>query len=215
MVEFQAWPKTARLNKEAVYTEKIDGTNAAIDIERIAGQLEWEWAEGPEGQRKITELVEFDGARYLVACQSRKRLITPGDDNFGFAAWVAENAGGLVQTLGEGRHFGEWYGRGIQRGYGLQEKRFALFNTRRWEDSTEDLKKVPGLELVPILYTGIFSTSAASLLVETLRQYGSVASEGFMNPEGVCVFHTASQTVYKTFLEGDDIPKSLTEVSNG
>lgn len=213
MVEFQAWPKTARLNKEAVYTEKIDGTNAAIDIERVAGQLEWEWAEA--NTDKVTELVEFDGARYLVACQSRKRLITPQDDNFGFAAWVAQNAAGLVQTLGEGRHFGEWWGRGIQRGYGMQGRYFSLFNTRRWDGLEGELEKVPGLTLVPILYKGPFDTGIAKLLVETLRSQGSNAALGFMNPEGICVFHTASQTVYQTFLENDDVPKGLTEVQSG
>lgn len=213
MVVFQAWPKTARLNKEAVYTEKIDGTNAAIDIERVPGQLEWEWAE--RNTDKVTELVEFEDARYIVACQSRKRLITPRDDNFGFAAWVAANAGGLVQVLGEGRHFGEWWGRGIQRGYGMHGRYFSLFNTRRWDGYEPELRKVPGLDLVPILYKGPFDTGIAKLLVETLRNEGSNAAPGFMNPEGVCVFHTASQTVYKTFLEGDDTPKGLTEAQSG
>ena len=31
-----------------------------------------------------------------------------------------------------GRHFGEWWGSGIQRGYGLDEKTFSLFNAYRW-----------------------------------------------------------------------------------
>lgn len=31
-IEFQPWPKIARLNREITITEKIDGTNAAVII---------------------------------------------------------------------------------------------------------------------------------------------------------------------------------------
>ncbi len=60
---------------------------------------------------------------------SRTRWITAQDDNHGFARWVEGNKQELLK-LGAGRHFGEWWGSGIQRGYGLQkgEKRFSLFN---------------------------------------------------------------------------------------
>lgn len=43
--------------------------------------------------------------------------------------------------------------------------------------------------------------------VAMLRMFGSAHVPGYRNAEGVCVFHTASQTVYKTFLENDDVPK--------
>lgn len=80
---FRAWPKTPRLFRDMVITEKIDGTNAAVIV--------------------------ADGKLYA---QSRKRIITPDDDNFGFASWVAEHPE-LVE-LGEGYHYGEWWGKGIQ-----------------------------------------------------------------------------------------------------
>lgn len=184
-MEFEGWPSTARLNKDAVYTEKLDGTNAAIVIEF-----------GEDGEP-------------VVGAQSRKRLITPEDDNFGFARWVQGHQNELITVLGEGRHFGEWYGSGIQRGYGRSEKRFALFNTARWDEHREELGTVPGLECVTVLAKDTFSTGAARDLVEHLRRNGSVHVPGYLRPEGVCVFHTASRTVFKTFLENDQIPKGL------
>ena len=85
----------------------------------------------------ITEKIDGSNAQIIiedgkiVAVGSRKRWIAPGKstDNFGFAGWVERLLG-----LGEGIHYGEWYGSGIQSGYGLVdgEKRFALFNTDRW-----------------------------------------------------------------------------------
>jgi len=209
-MEFESFGKIARLNKEAVYTEKINGTNAAVVIERyFPGQNE-------EDRLLALDVVGRDGVLYLVSAQSRNRFIFPGDDNFGFAKWVYDNASALVELLGEGRHFGEWWGSGIQGGYGLPkgERRFSLFNVKRWEGTLshyEGHELIPQLYLVPVLGAGVFSTVTAKLLVDMLRDHGSYASPGFMKPEGVVVFHTASQTPYKTFLENDDIPKSLQE----
>ena len=147
MIEFQAWPKTPRLFRDIVITEKIDGTNAAVIISECASYVD---SVAPPASANV----EIDGRRFHVGAQSRKRLITPGDDNFGFAAWVAENADALARLLGPGYHFGEWWGSGIQRGYGLAkgEKRFSLFNVARYADA--DLSEVPGLGVVPVLYTG-------------------------------------------------------------
>ena len=52
---------------------------------------------------------------------------------FGFARWVETNRERLITLLGPGLHFGEWWGSGIQRGYGLTkgDKRFSLFNVER------------------------------------------------------------------------------------
>ncbi len=213
-MEFAPWPSISRLNKEAIYTEKIDGTNAAVVIERIAPSngpyADWElellgWS-GKE------DVVYDESGVYLVAAQSRKRFITPGDDNFAFAKWVYDNSAKLVKVLGEGRHFGEWWGSGIQGGYGLSggERRFSLFNVKRWEytlDWNEGHELIPQLYMVPVLDRSMFSTERAKELVHELRYTGSWASPGFMKPEGVVVFHTASQTPYKTFLENDDVHK--------
>ena len=51
-----------------------------------------------------------------VSAQSRNRMVTPEDDNYGFAAWVAENAEHLQKFGGSGitHAYGEWCGPGIQ-----------------------------------------------------------------------------------------------------
>ena len=49
----------------------------------------------------------------------------------------------------------------------------------------------------------------ADHMLERLRASGSFAAPGFMNPEGVVVFHTASGTFFKKTLEKDEQPKSM------
>ena len=159
---FQSFPKITRYNNVGVtITEKIDGTNACIAF-------------------------DHDGNMF---CQSRKRIITSGDDNFGFAGWAENNQTALFEMLGEGRHFGEWWGRGIQRTYGLAERRFSLFNTHRWgERGPID---VGGVEVncVPVLVQcqlNELNQKVASALCG-LRLDGSRAAN-FTDAEGVMVY---------------------------
>lgn len=63
-----------------------------------------------------------------------------------------------------------------------------------------------------VLAGGTFQLLATPQLVidaalERLRSQGSVAAPGFMNPEGVVVFHAASRSLYKVTLERDHEPK--------
>ncbi len=183
-IEFEAWPKIPRLNRGMVITEKIDGTNAAV-------------------------IITDDGT--AIGAQSRNRLITPDADNFGFARWVADNAGVLTDTLGPGRHYGEWWGAGVGRRYGLTEKRFSLFNTTRWQDT--DLSVVPGLGVVPVLAAENFSTEAVHTALERLRTEGSVAAPGFMDPEGIVVFLSAARSMFKVTLKNDEAPKGSLEAA--
>lgn len=173
MTDFVPFPKIPRLKRGCVITEKLDGTNAQIVID----------AEGN------------------VRAGSRNRWITPEDDNFGFASWVYNNQEEL-RGLGEGQHFGEWWGNGIQRGYGLKEKRFSLFNATRW---ASDLPECCGV--VPVLYAGDFSTNTVDWVLDTLKETGSQAAPGFMKPEGIIVFMTASRHLYKVLAENDDKAK--------
>lgn len=200
MTDFQAFPKIPRLRRDVVVTEKIDGTNAAVVIQPYSGEL-----------HNAATFVQVDGESYSVQVQSRKRFITPEDDNFGFARWVAENVDGLIRTLGIGLHFGEWWGSGIQRGYGLSEKRFSLFNAKRW--GKEDLSAVAGLGVVPVITTYTMGDHAIDLALDTLRKEGSLAAPGFMNPEGIVVYHTASGQLFKVLLENDELPKGLVEAA--
>lgn len=174
-VEFIEFPKMPRLSREIIVTEKIDGTNAQVYI-------------GDDG---------------TMLAGSRTRWITPEADNFGFAAWVRDNAEELAK-LGPGSHFGEWWGAGIQRRYGLSEKRFSLFNVDRWGD-----ERPACCHVVPVLYRGLFCTTAVDDCLASLQQYGSRAAPDFMNPEGVVVFHLAGRVGFKKTIHKDEVPKGM------
>jgi hypothetical protein len=195
-LEFQAFPKMARFSREIIISEKIDGTNAQV---------------------LITEYGE-------VYAGSRTRWITPSDDNYGFAKWVEGNKSEILK-LGVGRHFGEWWGGGIQRGYGLKkdDKRFSLFNVSRWclYGETPALIENPNPEiikyqdvlpecvgLVPLLYKGNFDGYQVDHCVRFLEYGGSMAVKGYMNPEGIVIYHTAANVGFKKTIKNDDKPKS-------
>ncbi len=176
MNDFIPFPKIPRLNRECVITEKIDGTNARICI--------------------TDDVTIYAG--------SRNRWISPLDDNYGFAAWVFERKDDLIADLGAGNHFGEWWGAGIQRSYGLKEKRFSLFNTSRWGGDNPTPRHC---HVVPVLYRGPFLTSAASECIERLKVMGSAAAPGHMTPEGIIVYHTAGNVFFKATIHKDEEPK--------
>jgi len=196
MTDFVGYPKIARYSREVIVTEKIDGTNACI-------------FNGEDGE-------------FLVG--SRTRWITPETDNFGFAKWAYENKSALM-TLGKGRHFGEWWGNGIQRGYGLpkNDKRFSLFNVTRWCLHGQTPERIPYQDpkivkfqeilppcvgLVPILWKGLFDNLLVFEVLETLKNNGSAASPGFGWPEGIVIFHLAGNVGFKKTIEKDAEPKS-------
>lgn len=180
MNEFIGFPKVARLNREIVITEKIDGTNAQI-------------------------FIADDGVTMLV--DSRTRWITPQNDNFGFARWAEENKVELLK-LGPGSHFGEWWGAGIQRRYNQEKKIFSLFNVGRWGVSEGLEMPPPCCSIVPVLFQGIFSEATMKSCLRALSVDGSYAAPGFMNPEGIVIYHTAAKTMFKVTLENDELPKS-------
>lgn len=201
MVEFTPWPKIGRFNQQCVITEKLDGTNAAIRI------MPYEEARAT-GDHPDMMVGSIDGNFFGVFAQSRNRFINPTSDNFGFANWVHQNINELVK-LGEGIHFGEWWGSGIQRAYGLKEKRFSLFNTSRWT-ATE----LPAcVSTVPVLYSGPFSADQHDECMAKLKRDGSVAAPGFPNPEGVVTYFAATRTLFKTTFENDK--GKWNETSNG
>lgn len=202
-MNFTPYPKTPRYRRALVITEKIDGTNAQIVLSPYLGTE----SVGNDNVIAIGGKALMGETQMVMRAGSRTRWITPGKatDNYGFAGWAVENAEELFK-LGEGQHFGEWYGSGIQRGYGLTEKRWALFNTARWGAHNPSTPKC--CEVVPVLSTPVTGESPEDY-VEALRVNGSVAVPGFMNPEGIIVYHTASKQAYKVLLDNDDTPKGL------
>jgi len=175
--DFQGFPKIARFSREIIITEKLDGTNAQIYIE-------------PD------PLLDS----FVLRVGSRSRWLTLDDDNFGFAAWTFEHRDELIRGLGPGRHFGEWWGKGIQRGYGLKERRFSLFNASRWTEETMPVC----CHVVPMIYRGPPTDLAIMSALSVLEAGGSRAAPGFMRPEGVIIYHTAANVLFKKTLEDDN-----------
>lgn len=181
--EFTPWPKIPRLNREVIVTEKVNGTNAAVVI--------------PE---------PGDPSYPGVFAQSRKKVITPQGDNFGFARWVSENESDILGLLGFGTHFGEWYGPGIQKNeLGVDSKRFMLFNTERWGHLRDDeTAKSLGIEVASVIFRGEFDTTYINeVVVNNLREHGSRHVEGG-KAEGVIIYHTASNQMFKVLCENDE-----------
>lgn len=79
--DFVEFPKIARLNRECIITEKLDGMNVQIVV-------------APDGSIRVG---------------TRTQWVTPEADICGFAAWARDHEDELRQ-LGPGRHFGEWCG---------------------------------------------------------------------------------------------------------
>jgi hypothetical protein len=201
MIQFQEFPKIPRYKREVCVTEKIDGTNAAVvwaptGAEGLHENALWE-------VNLIDQHGVYQGPHQLLV-QSRSRFIVPGADNYGFAKWVVEHKEELTK-LGPGVHYGEWWGHGIQRGYGLTEKRFSLFNVQRWGD--EKWSRPACCHVVPLL--GYCQPSEIQFYLCELANAGSRAATGFNKPEGVVVWHSQSKQYYKILLEHDEIPKNV------
>src|SRR5947208_16413230 len=122
--DFPEFPKIARWSRRIIVTEKIDGTNGLVSVD----------GEG------------------LVRAGSRSRWITPEQDNHGFARWVKEHEPELKE-LGPGLHYGEWWGLGINRGYGMNEKHWSLLNTTKWAEGN----RPACCDVVPVMYDGLMS----------------------------------------------------------
>ena len=192
MTEFVGFPKIARFSREVIVTEKIDGTCSVIFI-------------GEDGE-------------FLTG--SRTRWITPEADNYGFSKWAQDHKAELL-TLGPGRHFGEWWGSGCQRGYDLPkgEKRFSLFNVLRWCLHGQTPQQIPSADprivkiqdvlppcvgLVPILWRGKFDDLNLNAVLTELVAGGSRAAPGYLFPEGIVIFHTSGNVGFKKTVEKDD-----------
>lgn len=178
---FQGFKKIPRLSREIIITEKIDGTCGLIYIDE-SNNL-------------------FIG--------SKNRWLDDHNDNYGFWHWAMERKEELLK-LGKGYHYGEFWGKGIQRGYGLVEKRFSLFNAGRWvKDKNITLKEKQEYcpeccYVVPILYEGMFNTSIISSILDELKIKGSMVSPNFMNPEGIIIYHKRGNLYFKKTIENDE-----------
>lgn len=186
-MEFQEFDSIEVLESLVTITEKIHGTNSQIVV------FEYTSTNGQSHEPKLGLLAG-----------SRNRYITPEDDNYGFATWVYANKETLISLLGPGRHFGEWYGSGIGPGYGLKEKRFALFNTYRWTKPKQDGLLLPRMDVVPILYEGKFTPTIVKEVSDKLKSNGSTLVPGYMKPEGVVLYFSRSKGYFKEVFDKEE-----------
>lgn len=190
-IEEDVYPKfhsIPRRYRDITITEKIDGTNGLIRI-------------------------FHDGVRWQVFAGSRNHWLNAEDktkDNFGFALWVADNKKTLIDDLGEGDHYGEWWGSGIQRSYGLINGRkiFSLFNTNRWNGETELNFTTPFLSVVPVIKENVINNDVnIQEALNILKMFGSYANSGFMDPEGIVIWDHQAKIYQKITLNDDGISK--------
>ena len=212
-MDFIKFPKIARFNREVIITEKIDGTNAQIYI-----------GCGHDDLPDAKPVGDF--AEWGVWAGSRNRWLTEKSDNHGFAKWVAHHTPTLVAHLGPGLHYGEWWGQGIQRKYGLDHHRFSLFNVIRWNpDMYHRFKTQPWIDgmgrkgappkpkpfyappdcchVVPVMGVTQFATFYPLRFLDQLITKGSVAAPGFMKPEGIVIYHPQGHVLFKVTLDDD------------
>lgn len=178
--EFQAFNKIGQYKGFGMsITQKIHGTNAQILIRKL------------------------DNGEWLFRTGSRTRWIAPGDDNYGFAAWAYSNKEMLIDALGEGQHFGEWAGPGINSGEGLAEKTFILFD---WKHHANNFIKngcPKNVLLVPVLmYGGRFTDENINGVMNALKENGSYLVPGFMRPEGIVI--NINGTLYKKVFDAEE-----------
>jgi RNA ligase len=189
MPEFIAWPKIPRgANENICITEKMDGSNACVIIDKM----------------------EDTGQHYIGGVQSRKRLIYPNlevkdGDNFGFAQWVADNNHDLLK-MGEGYHYGEWTGEGIQKNpHGLKGRTFYLFNSARWNDQNPN--RPDCCSVVPVLYTGNITPDIIEITMDELfHDYVGRRNEtgSLVKPEGIVVWYSKTRRFEKYTFETPD-----------
>ena len=166
-IEFKKWDKIKRDNPlNVTITEKMDGTNSCVII--IDGEIK--------------------------GAQSRKRIITIDDDNYGFARWVEDNNDELL-GLGDGYHFGEWAGLGIQKNpHNLEKKELFLFNTFRWNDNNPNLPEC--CNVVPVLFSGLLEVDTVDKVMDCLL----LGAKDKYTPEGIIIYsHAFRQYTKQTF----------------
>jgi hypothetical protein len=191
-MDFIKWPKIPRADRAlgCIITEKVDGTNAQIARSE-------------------------DGDTWYFG--SRSRWLSLEKDNFNFCWWGHQPGvvNGLENIVNPGRRiYGEWFGAGIQRRYGLEGKFFMPFN-HTFEDAITHNPAVKGLNIVPVpvLYKGRFEWGRVIEAMDFLDTDGSQVAPGFMKPEGVVVYFPQINCSFKRTFEELSNPKFRKEAS--
>jgi len=169
-LKYPSFPSIERIeNIRCFINEKIDGTNGMIEITK-------------------------DALRF----GSRNTYLSSKEDNHGFYKFCKEYitypvSDIIIRRLYPNnpptypvRIYGEWFGKGIQRTYGLKARYFMPFNPYHADALT--YCGVPYIVYPAELYSGKFSVSQLELCMDDLKLRGSKVIEDYMNPEGVVIY---------------------------
>jgi len=202
MIPFKSWPKTPRLeNLHLRITQKLNGTNGVIAIDKSNAWLDkadepyfkvgsrTQWLPSPEEiKQRAKEINEWATKKHEFETLTQN-YISPSwleenpkpprlNDNHGFSKWAHENKEDLIDFLGEGYHYGEWCGPGIQNGEGLTERGFYLFSPiKRYIKKDEQFingyidtvlyrENKFGLHFVPELFNGCLNGEGVDILLQ-------------------------------------------------
>ena len=199
-LQLKKFDSIPRLYRNVTITEKIDGMNCGIHILKADKYMS-------SSESGALFSICIDGQWWHVSAQSRRALLYFDSDQHGFAAWVFQHARELIALLGEGSHYGEWWGKGIERSYHQSRNYFSLFNTKFW--NRENTKHIDGLQVVPVLYDGPYDDRVNYYALEQLRINGSIAAQEVdarkldFRAEGIVGWHQALNQYYKVTLNGD------------
>lgn len=191
MYDYPEFPSIERFdNVYCIITEKIDGTNGLIEI----------------GTNGITE----EG---IVMFGSRKKYLYPGKDNYGFLAFFSPYVSELLKICKEIKEentdfdfinnppiriYGEWFGKGINRGYNLSDRQFMPFNSYY----ADKLRNIPNITQPEPLHQGKFSREILNDCMNFLREEGSQVVPGYKNPEGVVAYFPKYKFSLKETFDG-------------
>jgi hypothetical protein len=195
MVDFKAYPKTHRIGTEQyTITEKVDGTNGVVYVHKA----------------KPADFRVGKDRSYVKAGSRSRWLEDDGSkkwDNHGFGEWVMENERALIE-LPEGFHYGEWYGRGINRNYGLKDRRFMLFDYARYDKLITNNNILGDLIETETVLADVVTYDYLSIAIKLnsacLSVEGSVHVRGFSDPEGLIIRSKLRPAVYKYIIRKDE-----------
>jgi len=179
-LEFKPWRSIEKYDGVHVtITEKIHGTNAHVHVVK-------------------------DEAGNLRAHAAKRTSYARVGEHFGFGSYVAANEAEICGKLGEGRHYGEWVGPGVNSDYGLKEKVFVLFNHAYHQPRKDAGQLPPQMDVVPVLYDGPYEPGLVERVKANLRASGSKFAPGFARPEGVVITFPQFGTTLKSVFAAEE-----------
>ena len=134
----------------ARYVKKINSDPECPQKYKIKGNIKFR---GTTKLHGTNSGVVHNGVTDKLTTQSRSRVITPGDDNAGFSAFIEKNHDAVLEIFHQLRGnngiegskklalYGEWIGPGIQKGVAindLPEKQWVLFAVKMADE--DDVK---------------------------------------------------------------------------